>query len=174
MEKFTSSFDTSGIKHTHGDCRRNESSWPYRESLTPGWSGRTHVTSLDRGRDEERHHGNSVVPFSSAAPQIFSPIMPIRLTPQTPMGSILAIPRPDFPRTVGEFQRRVVDEEACGLPLSPVPAGTVLHRTRLPVPPWVWVGELVPPPHVGSVGTLTPAATGDRPLRDRLGHPPQA
>ena len=75
--------------------------------------------------------------------------MPIRLTPQTPMGSILAMPRPDFPRTLGEFQRCVVDEQACGLPLSPVPAGTVLHRTRLPVPPWVWVRELVPLPTSG-------------------------
>ena len=41
--------------------------------------------------------------------------MPIRLTPQTPMGSILAMPRPDFPRTLEEFQRRFVDEEACWL-----------------------------------------------------------
>ena len=44
--------------------------------------------------------------------------MPIRLTPQTPMGSILAMPRPDFPRTLGEFQRRFVDEEACWLYLA--------------------------------------------------------
>ena len=105
--------------------------------------------------------------------------MPIRLTPQTPMGSILAMPRPDFPRTLGEFQRRFVDEEACWLYLAEsrwpdgfrcprcgseaalelparrlwrcrrcgrdtsVTAGTVLHRTRLPLTQWFWASYLV-------------------------------
>ena len=95
------------------------------------------------------------------------------------MGSIPAMPRPDFPRTLGEFQRRFVDEEACWLYLAEsrwpdgfrcprcgseaalelparrlwrcrrcgrdtsVTAGTVLHRTLLPLTQWFWASYLV-------------------------------
>jgi transposase-like protein len=105
--------------------------------------------------------------------------MLIRLTPQTPMGSISAMPRPDFPRTLGEFQRRFVATEACWLYLAEsrwpdgfrcprcgaeaalelparllwgcqrcghdtsVTAGTVLHRTRLPLTQWFWAAYLM-------------------------------
>lgn len=105
--------------------------------------------------------------------------MPIRLTPQTPLGSILAMPRPDFPRTLGAFQRRFVDAAACWLYRAEsrwpdgfrcprggaeaalerparrrwrcrrcgrdtsVTAGTVLHRTRLPLTQWFWARYLV-------------------------------
>src|SRR5713101_5366772 len=37
----------------------------------------------------------------------------IRLTPPTPTGRVGAVPRPDFPRTLSEFQKRFADEEAC-------------------------------------------------------------
>lgn len=89
------------------------------------------------------------------------------------------MPRPDFPRSLREFQRRFADEEACrqylaasrwpdgfrcprcgvgdalGLPgrlLSrcrkcardtSVTAGTVLHRTRIPLTQWFWAAYLV-------------------------------
>ena len=85
-----------------------------------------------------------------------------------------AVPRPDFPRSLREFQRRFADEEACRQYLAAsrwpdgfrcprcgfgdalelpgrllwrcrkcardtsVSAGTVLHRTRIPLTPWFW------------------------------------
>lgn len=89
------------------------------------------------------------------------------------------MPRPDFPRTLREFQRRFADEEACRLYLAAsrwpegfrcprcgfeaglelpgrllwrcrecgrdtsVTAGTMLHRTRLPLTQWFWAAYLV-------------------------------
>lgn len=89
------------------------------------------------------------------------------------------MPRPDFPRTLREFQRRFADEEACRLYLAAsrwpdgfrcprcgfegalqlparllwrckkcgrdtsVTAGTVLHRTRIPLTQWFWAAYLV-------------------------------
>ncbi len=103
----------------------------------------------------------------------------IRLTPQAPTCSGFRVPRPDFPRTLREFQRRFADEEACRAYLAAsrwpdgytcprcthgealelpgrllwrckrcgydtsVTAGTVLHRTRTPLPLWFWAAYLV-------------------------------
>ncbi len=39
--------------------------------------------------------------------------MLIRLTPRAPIRSVAPMPRPDFPRTLREFQRRFADEKAC-------------------------------------------------------------
>ena len=88
------------------------------------------------------------------------------------------MPRPDFPRTLREFQTRFADEEACRLYLAAsrwpegfrcprcgfegalelpgrllwrcrtcardtsVTAGTVLHRTRVPLTQWFWAAYL--------------------------------
>ena len=122
---------------------------------------------------------NSTTSTFSLYPYALTRIMLIRLTPQTPMDSIPAMPRPDFPRPLGEFQRRFGDEEACRLSLAEsrwpdgfrcprcgseaalelparllwrcrrcgretsVTAGTVLHRTRLPLTQWFWASDLV-------------------------------
>lgn len=95
------------------------------------------------------------------------------------MGSLLAMPRPDFPRTLREFQRRFAAEEACRQYLAEsrwpdgfrcprcgseavielparllwrcrqcgrdtsVTAGTVLHRTRIPLTQWFWAANPV-------------------------------
>jgi transposase-like protein len=89
------------------------------------------------------------------------------------------MPRPDFPRSLREFQRRFADEEACRQYLAAsrwpdgfrcprcgfgdaldlpgrllsrcrkcardtsVTAGTVLHRTRIPLTQWFWAAYLV-------------------------------
>lgn len=89
------------------------------------------------------------------------------------------MPRPDFPRSLREFQRRFADEEACRQYLAAsrwpdgfrcpqcgfgdalelpgrllsrcrncardtsVTAGTVLHRTRVPLTQWFWAAYLV-------------------------------
>jgi len=89
------------------------------------------------------------------------------------------VPRPDFPRTLREFQSRFANEEACrqylaasrwpdgfrcprcgGMEAQPLPtrslwrcracgrdtsvtAGTVLHRTRVPLTHWFWAAYLV-------------------------------
>lgn len=39
--------------------------------------------------------------------------MLIRLTPNTPRGSVRLMARPDFPKTLREFQRRFADESTC-------------------------------------------------------------
>ena len=44
--------------------------------------------------------------------------MLIRLTPQGPRRSVWAVPRPDFPRTLREFQTRFANEAACRLYLA--------------------------------------------------------
>ena len=95
------------------------------------------------------------------------------------MGSVAAMARPDFPRSLREFQRRFADEEACRLYLASsrwpdgyrcpgcgfgealelptrllwrckrcgrdtsVTAGTVLHRTRIPLTQWFLAAYLV-------------------------------
>src|SRR3989304_5847569 len=89
------------------------------------------------------------------------------------------MPRPDFPRSLREFQRRFADEEGCRQYLAAsrwpdgfrcprcgfgdalelpgrllsrcrkcardtsVSAGTVLHRTRIPLTQWFWAAYLV-------------------------------
>src|SRR3989304_5825052 len=67
-------------------------------------SGHTNIASLTPGLPQN--------PDSGLTPATNKNML-IRLTPNTPKGSVRLMTRPDFPKTLRELQRRFADESAC-------------------------------------------------------------